>query len=59
MRRYGAGLLAVSILVGATLIVSCARPYHELNERYVFVATNTSLPYWQEARPWTRPNLWE
>ena len=50
MRRYGAGLLAVSILVGATLIVSCARPYHELNERYVFVATNTSLPYWQEAR---------
>jgi ribose transport system substrate-binding protein len=50
MRRYGAGLLAVSILGGFALIVSCARPYHEPNERYVFVATNTSLPYWQEAR---------
>ncbi len=25
MRRYGAGPLAVSILVGATLILSCAK----------------------------------
>lgn len=50
MRRHWAGLLVIFILVGAALIVSCARPYHEPNERYVFVATNTTLPYWQEAR---------
>jgi ribose transport system substrate-binding protein len=50
MRGLWAGLLAIFILVGAALIVACARPYHELNERYVFVATNTTLPYWQEAR---------
>ena len=50
MRGHWAGLLVIFILVGAVLIVSCARPYHEPNERYVFVATNTTLPYWQEAR---------
>jgi ribose transport system substrate-binding protein len=31
------------------LLVSCAPPYHQADERYVFVAFNTSLPYWQEA----------
>jgi ribose transport system substrate-binding protein len=50
MREHWAGLLVIFILVVAALIVSCARPYHEPNERYVFVATNTTLPYWQEAR---------
>ena len=50
MRGHWAGPLVIFILVGAVLIVSCARPYHEPNERYVFVATNTTLPYWQEAR---------
>jgi len=34
----------------AALIASCAKPYHEENERYVFVATNINLPYWQEAQ---------
>jgi len=29
--------------------VSCAQPYHQAEERYVFVAFNTALPYWQEA----------
>src|SRR6202166_3221419 len=38
------------ILMGAMLVVSCAKPYHEENERYVFVATNINLPYWQEAQ---------
>jgi ribose transport system substrate-binding protein len=49
MRNHAARLLFVSILVAA-LIVSCAKPYHDANERYVFVATNISLPYWQEAQ---------
>ena len=32
------------------MIVSCAAPYHDQNERYVFVATNIKLAYWQEAQ---------
>src|SRR5258708_2067332 len=52
MRRHGATLASVFVLVfvGAILIASCAKPYHEENERYVFVATNIKLPYWQEAQ---------
>src|SRR5713101_7061806 len=49
MRKYGATLLPVSIFAGAALIASCAKPYHEETERYVFVATNINLPYWREA----------
>src|SRR3989442_5863374 len=30
-------------------LASCQQPYHQPEERYVFVAFNTSLPYWQEA----------
>jgi ribose transport system substrate-binding protein len=50
MRRRGVTLVSVLVLVGAALIASCAKPYHEENERYVFVATNINLPYWQEAQ---------
>lgn len=49
-QTQSASLLAVLICLGTVLILSCARPYHDVNERYFFVATNTSLPYWQEAR---------
>lgn len=28
---------------------SCQKPYHDQKERFVFVATNIKLPYWQEA----------
>jgi len=49
MRRHGAGLLAVSLFVFAVLVVSCAKPYHEDNERYVFVSANINLPYWKQA----------
>src|SRR5205807_10267041 len=31
------------------LLLSCAPPYHQKDESYIFVAFNTSLPYWQEA----------
>src|SRR5260370_40403609 len=47
MRRKGATLVCVAIFGGAALIGSCAKPYHEENERYVFVATNINLPYWR------------
>jgi ribose transport system substrate-binding protein len=50
MRRHGATLVAISIFAGAAQIAACAKPYHEENERYVFVATNINLPYWQEAQ---------
>jgi ribose transport system substrate-binding protein len=50
MRRRQARLVCFLIFVAAALIASCAKPYHEENERYVFVATNISLPYWQEAQ---------
>jgi ribose transport system substrate-binding protein len=49
MRKHGATLVSVFVFVGAALIASCAKPYHEENERYVFVATNIDLPYWREA----------
>jgi ribose transport system substrate-binding protein len=49
MRRQGITLVSIFVFVGAALIASCAKPYHEENERYVFVATNINLPYWKEA----------
>src|SRR5215469_12320692 len=49
MGKHGAVVAAVSALVGAAWIASCAKPYHEENERYVLVATNIKLPYWKEA----------
>ena len=34
----------------ASLLVSCGPPaYHQPDERYILVAFNTGLPYWQEA----------
>ena len=40
-------LLPATVLSG--FLSSCQAPYHQKNESYVFVAFNTSLPYWQEA----------
>jgi ABC-type sugar transport system substrate-binding protein len=50
MRRHGPRLVVLSIFVGTALFASCSKPYHENNERYVFVATNINLPYWQDAQ---------
>jgi ribose transport system substrate-binding protein len=50
MRRYGPSLVSLFVFVGAAFIASCSKPYHETNERYVFVATNINLPYWQESQ---------
>jgi len=50
MRRHAPRLVSLFIFVGAALIASCSKPYHEKNERYVFVATNINLPYWQQAQ---------
>ena len=51
MSRHRGRLQSIFIFVAAvTLLASCAKPYHEETERYVFVATNINLPYWQEAQ---------
>ena len=36
-------------LLTTSCLASCQQPYHEKEERYIFVAFNTSIPYWQEA----------
>jgi ribose transport system substrate-binding protein len=38
-----------SIVLLAVIAVGCQKAYHDPNERYVLVATNINLPYWQEA----------
>ena len=43
------GVIAVSVLATVGL-TSCQTPYHDQKERYVFVASNVNLPYWQEAQ---------
>src|SRR5205807_8676939 len=45
--RFAPILLPVILVTG--FLLSCQAPYHQTDERYVFVAFNTSLPYWQEA----------
>ncbi len=40
----------LGLLVVVALTASCQRSLHEGTERYVFVAANVNLPYWQEAQ---------
>lgn len=50
MKGRGATLASLLVFLGLALIASCASPYHQEDERYVFVATNINLAYWQEAQ---------
>ena len=43
-------LFSIALLLAVGIFSSCQKPFHEETERYVFVAANTSLPYWQEAK---------
>ncbi len=45
--RLARVLFPIILLTG--FLVACQAPYHQADERYFFVAFNTSLPYWQEA----------
>jgi ribose transport system substrate-binding protein len=49
MKSNRLGVVVVSCLAVIGL-ASCQTPYHEQEERYVFVASNVNLPYWQEAQ---------
>lgn len=44
---YRTGL---TLLVAALFSASCQKSFHEKNERYIFVAANITLSYWQEAK---------
>src|SRR5262249_10962055 len=48
MRKHAAARLVFFAFAGAAILGSCAKPYHEENERYVFVSTNINLPYWKQ-----------
>ena len=49
MKTMRLGVIGLTVLAGIGL-TSCQTPYHEDGERYVFVASNVNLPYWQEAQ---------
>src|SRR5215469_14852143 len=49
MNSKRVGVIAASLLAAIGLM-SCQTPYHDEGERYVFVASNVNLPYWQEAQ---------
>jgi ribose transport system substrate-binding protein len=49
MKSNCMGVIAVSCLAVMGL-ASCQASYHDQQERYVFVASNVNLPYWQEAQ---------
>ena len=43
-------LLSIALLLSVGTFISCQKPFHEETELYIFVAANTSLPYWLEAK---------
>ena len=49
MRLKSTGVFA-GLALGVIGFSSCQTPYHEDQERYVFVASNIHLPYWEEAQ---------
>ena len=49
-RRHPRATLYFLVLFALVPLASCQKPFHDKEERYAFVATNVSLPYWQEAK---------
>jgi ribose transport system substrate-binding protein len=43
-------IYSVSLAAMAMMVFACATPYHQQEERFVLVASNINLPYWQEAQ---------
>jgi ribose transport system substrate-binding protein len=50
MRKRTIKALFLAVLPIIVLLTSCERKFHQPDERYVFVAANIDLPYWQEAK---------
>jgi len=40
----------LAVVAGIVLLTSCGNSAHDKSERYVFIATNVGLPYWQDAK---------
>lgn len=38
------------LVIAITGLSACQEPYHDQKERYVLIASNINLPYWQEAQ---------
>lgn len=49
MSRPGTKSTFSAVLLAAVALASCAKSAHDEHERYVFVASNINLPYWEEA----------
>jgi len=43
-------LAGFGISVMALVMCACEKPYHQPEEKYILVAANVSLPYWQDAQ---------
>jgi ribose transport system substrate-binding protein len=43
-------LSAMSLAAMALTLTACEKPYHQPEEKYILVASNVNLPYWQEAQ---------
>lgn len=50
MRQQTTKLMCLAIILATAMLASCQKPFHQENERYIFVAANIALPYWQEAK---------
>ena len=50
MKPRWTGGSCLAIMLSIALVTSCQKPYHQETERYVFVAFNITVPYWQEAK---------
>jgi ribose transport system substrate-binding protein len=42
--------LYLAVLVAVATLGSCQKSYHEDTERYIFVAANVKLPYWERTK---------
>ena len=49
MRQRYPMVLSLGMLLVAGLSASCQKPFHQETERYILVAANINLEYWQEA----------
>lgn len=50
MKSHVRKFIGLAVIVATLLFASCQKSYHQENERYIFVAANVTLPYWQEAK---------
>jgi ribose transport system substrate-binding protein len=43
-------VISLAMLLAIAFSISCQKPFHEETEKYILVAANINLSYWQEAR---------